>query len=616
MATLIFPAGKSAGYVDPKVAAPIIKSIQDSVMEQQEAELPDLGLEEVSLEVVEDLPVTLDMGTGNSVNEASLVGHRGLSSGDSDSSSPSTSNSFMGFTGRLPPTRSHSFSVIPKIKKKPSGKTLLKGRSEIKPRPGQAPQVHTHIKPRMKSFSKPSNPRSHEGNSFYCPTSPIPSTSRDRIPRKVPQEGQEDSPLVAQDQFNTNILHQVNSLGSLVSSVVARFEEVFKRLGAQDSLIAGLRQESAVPAPSSSLVQAHSMPDGSTLPPFHPGNLWRVANFAPFVNGMLTIEGCGTRRLEDFEFFPEGLQPPFIGYVRLTEAALVREDKVPKETVILSRDQAQQTWIRSLEEWNCSNTRVTVFKSPFTMFTTDDENPLPFTSKVAELTLQAVTREEPMPQLRETDPTSLLLPGREDLWEDLPATFSVGKLKPDCAITLFSERLPKLSDALIQAEFDAKTRLARSLNSLVMTETAAREYAQEPLLKVIAKSLLLGMQCDLYDFAVARRNCRKHVLSEATIRHEPNKLLASSIWGADLFPASAVNEVQSEASRLNQSIILRWGIPFKRKSESSPSSFRARKRQRKFQPFQVPQQHPVLQAVPVQQVSQPSTSKAQPHQQH
>ncbi|XP_064115335.1 uncharacterized protein LOC135221572 [Macrobrachium nipponense] len=466
MATLLFPAGKSAGYVDPKVAAPIIKSIQDSVIEQQEAELPDLGLEEVSLEVVEDLPVTLGTGTGNSVNEASLVSHRDLSLSDSDSSSPSTSNSFMGFTGGLPPPRLHSFSVIPKLKKKPAGKTLLKGRSETMPRPGQSPEVHTHIKTKIKLLSKPSIPRSQGGNSSYCPTSPIPLTSRDRIPHKVPQEGQDDSPSVDQDQFNTNILNQVSSLGSLLSSVAARFEEVFSRLGAQDSLIAGLRQESAVSAHSSSLMQAQSMPDGSTLPPFHPGNPWRVANFAPFVNGMLTIEGCGTRRLEDFEFFPEGLQPPFIGYVRLTEAALVREDKVPKETVILSRDQAQQTWIRSLEEWDCSNTRVTAFKSPFTMFTTDVGNPLPFTSKVAELTLQAVTREEPMPQLRETDPTSLLLPGREDLWEDLPATFSVGKLKPDCAITLFSERLPRLSDALIQAEFDAKTRLARSLNSL------------------------------------------------------------------------------------------------------------------------------------------------------
>ncbi|XP_064108496.1 uncharacterized protein LOC135216892 [Macrobrachium nipponense] len=167
MAALIFPAGKSAGYVDPKVSAPIIKSIQASILDQQEAELPDHGLEGVSLEVVEDLPVTLDTGTGNSVNEASLVGHRGLSSSESDSSSPSTSNSFMGFTGGLPLSRSHSFSVIPKLKKKSSGKTLLKGKSETKPRPGHVPEVHTHIKPMLKSLAKSSNPRSQRGNSSH-----------------------------------------------------------------------------------------------------------------------------------------------------------------------------------------------------------------------------------------------------------------------------------------------------------------------------------------------------------------------------------------------------------------------------------------------------------------
>ncbi|XP_064109595.1 uncharacterized protein LOC135217560 [Macrobrachium nipponense] len=90
-----------------------------------------------------------------------------------------------------------------------------------------------------------------------------------------------------------------------------------------------------------------------------------------------------------------------------------------------------------------------------------------------------------------------------------------------------------------------------------MAEMTALVYEQEPLFKVMAKSLLHTMQCDFYDFVIARCNCRKHVLAEATIRHEPNKIIASSIWGTDLFPTPVVDEVLYEASKVNQSLRVR-----------------------------------------------------------
>ena len=70
---------------------------------------------------------------------------------------------------------------------------------------------------------------------------------------------------------------------------------------------------------------------------------------------------------------------------------------------------------------------------------------------------------------------------------------------------------------------------------------------------------------DLTDFISARIACRKHVLINFTISHEPNKLINGPIWGAKLFNASQVSGLFGDAERQNQNLRSRWGVPMKRK---------------------------------------------------
>ncbi|XP_064107538.1 uncharacterized protein LOC135216296 [Macrobrachium nipponense] len=586
---------------------------------------PDISADVATLDLNVE-PMTVG---GELLVEVGLLGAQGLPLGASGSSSPlASSSSFQGFTESDIPAKTSAASVVPKVKGQREQKTLERSSSKKTSASSSRKSLAHHPGAEKAKTSSSLHSKGSRGKSskekVCAPAEPAPSSStgaRPETPAETSTSGLFD--LVS---FTAGVMQQVgNMVGTMMNT---RFDEMLAhistsfaqsgqliqnisdRLTDQENRLAGLSQNPPAVLPLAGTGMP-PMPDYNSLPPFAMSNPWRVAAFAPFKDGMISIPDCGTRRIEGFEFHPAGLQPPFFGYARLTEAALNREDKIHKETVIYSREQAQREWVRCLENWDCTNTKLQAFKSPFTIFATEDEAPLPFTTKIAEVTIQAAMKVEPLPQLRESDPTSPLFPAFGDLWADLPATFTVGKLKPDCAIDQFGKRLPRLPDNLIQAKFEARTRLGRTLNALVMTEVAAITYGSEPLFKLLAKAQTQTVQSDLYELVVARRNCRKHVLQEATIRHEPNKLLSSTIWGADLFPEAAVNEVQHEATRLNQSLKIRWGLPTKRKQESTPSSSKKLKKPRKFPSFQSQQQQQFVQAVPVSQPVQPSTSKGQ-----
>ncbi|XP_066976430.1 uncharacterized protein [Macrobrachium rosenbergii] len=241
----------------------------------------------------------------------------------------------------------------------------------------------------------------------------------------------------------------------------SRFEKISEKFATYDSVLEGLaRQPKAEPQ--------YSIPDTADLPPFDVGNPWRFALRAIQHDGKLTLDGLGTRRLEELEFFPPDLLPPYPGFVRLTEEAWIRSDKVPRETVIIPRDQAQSALLRTLTEWQAVNTKLTPFKGNFTMFTLGEDLPTPCLDKIALATTRACLDGNPFPQLRETDPTSLVFPGSNEFWVDAPSTFTVGKLDPLCASTQFSEQLPKLPESLLKAEFETRTKLARSLSPAVL----------------------------------------------------------------------------------------------------------------------------------------------------
>ena len=105
--------------------------------------------------------------------------------------------------------------------------------------------------------------------------------------------------------------------------------------------------------------------------------------------------------------------------------------------------------------------------------------------------------------------------------------------------------------------------------------------------KVMTKILSASLQTDHFDFIIARRQCRQHVLYQATVRHEPNRLIASSVWGPSLFHEDVVKEILDSAAHSNMNLRTKWKLSFKRKStegQGAQPKNRHRRRQASGQP--------------------------------
>ena len=102
------------------------------------------------------------------------------------------------------------------------------------------------------------------------------------------------------------------------------------------------------------------------------------------------------------------------------------------------------------------------------MFTTTPTAVNPFSTKVAEAVFEAVREDRKSFTLREEEATSLLFPADSEVWEGVSSTFKEGRLSADCASVQFKEDLPKLPDALLDAEFSARSRLERTLSSFTL----------------------------------------------------------------------------------------------------------------------------------------------------
>ena len=121
-------------------------------------------------------------------------------------------------------------------------------------------------------------------------------------------------------------------------------------------------------------------------------------------------------------------------------------------------------------------------------------------------------------------------------------------------------------------------------------------------MRVIVKSMAASLRFDAFAFGEARRKCRKHVLQNARIRHEPAKLINGPIFGENLFPNHLVQEAIEAASRANQSLRTRWDLPLKRKyTEGQGPQPKNRDTQwSKRPPFKVPKvQQAAPQVIPV-----------------
>ena len=352
------------------------------------------------------------------------------------------------------------------------------------------------------------------------------------------------------------------------------------------------------------------MPSASSLPPFDEANPWRSALRAPFQNNMLTIEGVGTRPITDFEVFPPNGVFPNV-YVRFSQSAAIREDKVPKETVLFPINKAQGALMQLLKAGQCTNTKVLPFKGNLTMFTTPDDVPNPFATKVLEAAQQAFAEDKEGAALKEEDFTSLLFPADSEGWKDVSDTFSIGKLSPDCFSQQFNENLPRLTDGLINKEYEARSRLARTLHTFTLTEYYMSRRPDDDILKVIVKSMVTSLRKDMTDFMLLRKACRKHLFLLAEVRHEPTRLINAPVWGSKLFPENLVKEAIDNAAKLNLSLRRRWGMFEKRKftEGSGPQPKNKRFRRGSFHPAKT--QQPQSQA-PKEQTEVASTSTQSP----
>ena len=78
---------------------------------------------------------------------------------------------------------------------------------------------------------------------------------------------------------------------------------------------------------------------------------------------------------------------------------------------------------------------------------------------------------------------------------------------------------------------------------------------------MMAKLHLRMFLRDVHAFFRARKACREHVLSKATVRHEPERLINSSPWGKNLFPQKMIDEVKGSLVKDNTTLAARWKIP-------------------------------------------------------
>lgn len=319
---LLFPGARFAAAVPAEVAAPLIEHIREATQPPQDVNIAA----EVSAEVaainldLEPMNVEPDQEVGREVSEAG-----GASSLFNSSSS---SSSFQGFQ-KSAYLEDRSRSTVPKVK------TLkTKGLSKSS-------------RPHKSNPVAPSKSRALSPVASTSKAAPPAKGSRSRAVKVSPPQPNFDPEAFADfllQKLDKKVEARISDLSSQLASGLKPSDDHWKslaeRMQNQENVLSGFVRSGVA-------AQTYAVPDAYSLPPFDKGNPWRLALHAPRHEDTLTIEGLGTRRLEELEFFPPDLVPPYPGYARLTEEAWIRSGKVPKETVIFPRDQAQSALLRT-----------------------------------------------------------------------------------------------------------------------------------------------------------------------------------------------------------------------------------------------------------------------------
>ena len=274
-------------------------------------------------------------------------------------------------------------------------------------------------------------------------------------------------------------------------------------------------------------------------------------------------------------FYPSIDQYPNC-FVRLKDETLLRDDTIPKETILLEFHRAQDFIVKEAITAGCRNTGITASNSRKATYVAPSSHVFPFASKALHAVLSAATEGKPPPTLEECRPPSLVLPADSDEWSDVENTFSCGKLLPEVARKQFQEKLPHLPESLLKREAAAKERLASVLSFQSTLEILMGRYKDSEVFKVLSKTHMSTLYTALSDFVTTRRECRAYVLRFAKVRHEPQRLIDSNIWGRHLFPDAIVKDVMSKAANENKNLLDKWDARY----------FQSK---RKFTPGQGPQ---------------------------
>ena len=105
----------------------------------------------------------------------------------------------------------------------------------------------------------------------------------------------------------------------------------------------------------------------------------------------------------------------------------------------------------------------------------------------------------------------------------------MNRLAPNRAPTHLNGDMPKTPDSIIEAEFELRSRLARTLHFPSLAERGIFRYPELEFMKVWMKSMVCPRCHDLFEFAVARHNCSKHAPQHTSIRQEPPSSLMTPL---------------------------------------------------------------------------------------
>ncbi|XP_064100069.1 uncharacterized protein LOC135210992 [Macrobrachium nipponense] len=272
LCALLFQGATATTAVPVEIAEPLIEAIRLATMPATYDQdlMDDVAAININLE-----PMVTEEQVGGEVSEASLL----------LSPTPSSSSSFLVFSRPTPPAAG-ALSVAPKVKTLKT-KTLKKG---TKPAPPAATE----------SSSAPQPSTSAQSPAALNPSPTVGTGLQSTVPRAA-ESG------VDLEAFTSLLLSKVSGvidqrleamcLASVPDASGQAFTSLTERIKPLEDMLSGLFH-SGTPALSM------MVPDASKLPPFDKENPWRLALHAPFSDGKLTIEGCGTWPIEDFGLSP------------------------------------------------------------------------------------------------------------------------------------------------------------------------------------------------------------------------------------------------------------------------------------------------------------------------